>query len=152
MVTYKEVVFSDLSASTYSNDLVGFWLIQDVMSCQLILQILAQSLTLLERGQSVSFSNFPTPFSHGYFFLAALVVLGIHALVLFVRAFTRCQLNCSSSYTSLSWEVWVVMFGFPLVSLIVGFVYNSYDAKFFKRYLQFLRLEFDTRLGMHSPR
>jgi hypothetical protein len=40
----------------------------------------------------------------------------------------------------------------PVLGIAVGFVVNAYDNFCYRRHLQFLRLEFDTRLGMHSPR
>jgi hypothetical protein len=37
------------SASSVASDVKGFWLIQDVMSCQALLGVTAQSFTLLVR-------------------------------------------------------------------------------------------------------
>lgn len=44
------------------------------------------------------------------------------------------------------------MVAFPLFGLIIGTVINALDEKSYRRYIQFLRLEFDTKLGMHSPK
>eukprot|EP01041_Mallomonas_annulata_P015216 gene15216-32237_t len=55
-------------------------------------------------------------------------------------------------YTYLDTSVWVMLVILPLLGLSLGYVCNSIDDKWYKRHLQFLRLEFDTRLGMHSPR
>jgi ABC-type sugar transport system permease subunit len=56
-------------------------------------------------------------------------------------------------YSSLTWEFWIVSFIItPIIGIIVGDLVNQHDFKFYRRHLQFLRLEFDTRLGMHSPR
>lgn len=49
-------------------------------------------------------------------------------------------------------QVWIAIGIFPFIGLIVGFIVNSDDIFSYQRHLQFLRLEFDTRLGMHSPR
>jgi uncharacterized membrane protein len=40
----------------------------------------------------------------------------------------------------------------PILGIILGYICNIIDDKWYRRHLQFLRLEFDTRLGMHSPR
>ena len=55
--------------------------------------------------------------------------------------------------TSLDWPIWVVaIIIMPLLSVVASIELSSDDDKAYRRYLQFLRLEFDTRLGMHSPR
>jgi len=56
------------------------------------------------------------------------------------------------SYSKLPWALWALIVALFLFGLTIGFVMNSLDDKWYKRHLQFLRLEFDTRLGMHSPR
>ena len=55
-------------------------------------------------------------------------------------------------FTHLDWVLWVVMLLLPLVGAVVGLVDAADDGVGYKRLLHFLRLEFDTRLGMHSPR
>jgi hypothetical protein len=55
-------------------------------------------------------------------------------------------------YAEMDNEVWIAMGICPLVGLAVGHAVNSDDNFNYQRHLQFLRLEFDTRLGMHSPR
>jgi hypothetical protein len=156
MVTFKEFIISDsnsgdLKGFSYS-DLVGFWLIQDIMSCQLLLQILFHTFTLLERVQS--YSKFPSFSSHKWYYSFLLFLLCLHTLVLYIRDILRCNNNypCAHSYSDFGWEAWVTLVGLPLVSILIGLILNERDSKFYKRHLQFLRLEFDTRLGMHSPR
>ena len=57
------------------------------------------------------------------------------------------------AYADLNWYVWLTMMVImPLVGIIITITVNQQDDKAYRRYLQFLRLEFDTRLGMHSPR
>ena len=57
------------------------------------------------------------------------------------------------AYADLNWYVWLTMMVvMPLVGIIISITVNQQDDKAYRRYLQFLRLEFDTRLGMHSPR
>ena len=55
-------------------------------------------------------------------------------------------------FTHLDWVLWVVMLLLPLVGAVVGLMDAADDGVGYKRLLHFLRLEFDTRLGMHSPR
>ena len=57
------------------------------------------------------------------------------------------------AYADLNWCVWLtIIVVMPLVGIIITITVNQQDDKAYRRYLQFLRLEFDTRLGMHSPR
>ena len=81
---------------------------------------------------------------------------GIHVLVMALRAWLRSGSGSGSgsgcSYWSLHQWVWVLLALLPLLGAAAGGLLNSADDKFYRRYLQLLRLEFDTRLGMHSPR
>lgn len=40
----------------------------------------------------------------------------------------------------------------PFVVLAIAELLKRNDARVYNRYITLLRLEFDTRLGMHSPR
>ena len=111
--------------------------------------------------------------------LTALLCLGVHVLVMAVRAHNRscgwtmndedsvlygdrypmCRNNDGGShgnykhsYETLSWVVWLFMAVLPLLGVVWGGTLNKVDYKSYRRYMQFLRLEFDTKLGMHSPR
>ncbi len=64
----------------------------------------------------------------------------------------RYQDGAHYTYGDLSWEVWLLMAALPVGGVVWGSILNSADWKVYRRYLQFLRLQFDTRLGMHSPR
>ena len=66
------------------------------------------------------------------------------------RALTR--ENGLALYYNMDMQVWISIGVFPIVGMVVGFIVNSNDIFSYQRHLQFLRLEFDTRLGMHSPR
>lgn len=58
-----------------------------------------------------------------------------------------------AAYSSLHWSCWLSIFIFaPLINIATAEYVNAHDLKLRTRHLQFLRLEFDTRLGMHSPR
>lgn len=50
------------------------------------------------------------------------------------------------------WEPLVVGALCPLVILVIAELLKRDDARAYDRYITLLRLEFDTRLGMHSPR
>jgi hypothetical protein len=55
--------------------------------------------------------------------------------------------------TEVSWLCWAAI-GFVNLLGVVGALrlVNVAELVVYKRFQQFLRLEFDTRLGMHSPR
>lgn len=129
-------------AIAVSSDEKQFWLVQDVISCGVLLSMLAQAATLLERGQRGLKC-------HVFFTAASIIVMLVHGSTLFVRAYLRNGLN---DYMALDWIVWVVMIAMAGVGLVVGIQVNAWDEKLHKRHLQFLRLEFETKLGMHSPR
>jgi hypothetical protein len=88
------------------------------------------------------------------------VVLIIHVGVIIYRASTRVgYVSAWDAYTGVNaligidWPVWVAAaVVMPLIGVLVSIELNNDDDKAYRRYLQFLRLEFDTRLGMHSPR
>lgn len=50
------------------------------------------------------------------------------------------------------WEPLVAGAACPLLVLGIGELLKRNDARVYNRYITLLRLEFDTRLGMHSPR
>lgn len=57
-----------------------------------------------------------------------------------------------AQYHYMRYDVWLAMVVFPLFGLVIGTFVNALDEKGYRRYMQFLRLEFDTKLGMHSPK
>jgi len=149
-----EIVYINLNnKDTQSlNDIYGYWLIQDVISIQLLFQILVQAATLMERGQTIM--RLPTPFSHPQFYFAVILSLFTQFWVMLIRAYGRNEIVGGHSHTfiKLDWIVWVLLFVLPMIGLAIGIHINQTDFKGYKRYLQFLRLNFDTKLGMHSPR
>ena len=120
-------------------------------------------LFLFFRGATLRF--LPTISVHGYFYLAVIFSIMLHTCILLIRAYLRktsyngVNMNGYSNiggvraYGLLGWPVWlcavVVM---PLCGVVLSVIVNKYDGTAHARYLQYLRLEFDTRLGMHSPR
>ena len=115
------------------------------------------------RGASLRF--LPTVAVHGYFYCAAVFSILFHCCVLLIRAKLR-STDEGTSYTNnlsniggiqayglIGWPVWVAsIFLLPLGGIFSSVIVNRYDGTAHRRYLQYLRLEFDTRLGMHSPR
>ena len=49
-------------------------------------------------------------------------------------------------------ELWLLIFVWPMVNLAIGEKVKAADAATHERYLNYLQLEFSTRLGMYSPR
>lgn len=129
------------------NGISKFWLIQDLMSCEMLLSLIAQSVTLLERGQSLD--KFPTPTSHIYYYLVIVLLIGIHIVVVVIRGYLRDNL---SSFMHLGWLLWVMLVTLPVLQIAIGMLVNRHDNYYYARHLQYLKLEYDTRLGMHSPR
>ena len=112
-----------------------------------------QPLSPLHRGQKlVDLEEWrltcPSLMYYPAYYAAAGVCLLIHLGVMAVRA----TLRDGGSYSELHWQVWLVLLLPPLLLGALGSSLNLRDDKFYRRHLQFLRLEFDTRLGMHSPR
>ena len=142
--------------SSVDADLRALWLVQDLMSAQALLSIIAQALTLLVRGQT-DLVQFPWPWRQpeAFFYVSSAVLLVLHGGVLAIREeYRRLHFSADSShsYANLDWFVWFALFILPSVGVVVGILVNTDDQYHYKRYHQFLRLEFDTRLGMHSPR
>ena len=55
-------------------------------------------------------------------------------------------------YREMTFDVWLAVIIFPVVGVFIATGVNVFDVKSYRRYIQFLRLEFDTKLGMHSPK
>eukprot|EP01039_Chlorochromonas_danica_P003638 gene3638-3983_t len=159
---------SDSSSQIFS-DSANFCLLQDMMAHAMLLCLLAQSLTLLVRGQR-PVRDFPWPRYYKEYYFSLVLVLLLHVLITSLRAALRTcifhsssahwlsGLDCSSgsqgnaSYKNIHGLVWATLFIMVAMNLVGGLMVNHYDGHFYRRHLQFLRLEFDTRLGMHSPR
>ena len=117
---------------------------------------------LLDRGASLRF--LPTIAVHGYFYSAAAFSIILHTCILLIRAILRetvdngymtrnSSIGGVRAYGLLGWYVWVAsVVVLPAVGVVISVAVNKYDGTAHRRYLQYLRLEFDTRLGMHSPR
>jgi hypothetical protein len=138
---------SSINEETRSQqNIYGYWLVQDLMATQLMLQVICQAASLMERGQR----RLPDFVEHSQFFIATAVIFLTHLWIMAIRVMMRSASD--HNYKNLNWLVWLVMILMPILGLAVGFLVNGLDDKWYRRYLQFLRLEFDTKLGMHSPR
>lgn len=59
----------------------------------------------------------------------------------------------NAKFSNLHFSCWLALFVFcPFLNILIGAAINGHDVQLRDRHLQFLRLEFDTKLGMHSPR
>jgi hypothetical protein len=116
---------------------------------------------------------------NSYYGFTVLLCVCVHVLVMSIRAYHRScgwtegmageqsaayekaypmcaegahRSGAEHTYESLSWIVWFLLAALPLLGVVWGVWLNGVDFKSYRRYMQFLRLEFDTKLGMHSPR
>lgn len=145
--------------STAGADTQALRLVQDLMCSQALLSLVSQSSTLLVRGQS-ALSHFPWPWRlpEGLYYAVALLLLAVQAGIMALREQVQGGRGASTdsaaphTYAQLDWPVWLLMVGLPLLGVALGVLINRDDDHHYRRYLQFLRLEFETRLGMHSPR
>lgn len=159
MTSYNNVLSLTSGNSKIQPFVRQFWLLQDVMASELLLSMIAQLLTMQSRGQS--WKTFPHPLSHPWFYLAILVSFSLQLVILYIRAHDRVHFlslqddgtdSSIYTYTALDYRVWVSLFVLPVGGLIIGMMINSHDAKFYQRYMQFLRFDFETKLGQYSPR
>jgi magnesium-transporting ATPase (P-type) len=138
-----------LSVNVDSTELRAFRLVQDVMSLQALGSFVAHALTLQERGQIWGRIGLPHPKKAVAMYSIMAGVLVLHIGVLALRAYLRDGL---SDYANLHLAVWLaVAVGF-LATFCVGLTLNAHDEKRHRQEMQFRRLDFDTKLGMHSPR
>jgi len=128
--------------------LASHWHIQDLISFELLLSLILQACSLLRRGQTIT--EFPHFLSHPVFCTVSLLVVALHIGICAIRALNR--QDGFYRYLRMSWIVYLVLFLAPIIGGALSFFLNEQDVTFYRRHLNFLRLEFDTRLGMHSPR
>jgi hypothetical protein len=119
---------------------------EDLTLCVLVLILAVQSAGLMYRTQPVWQEN---PLRNTAWLAAAGALLGAQALYLVFKAAARGTLG---SLLWVSWDTWVVAGLSPFLVLGVGEYVKLKDQRIFNRYQTLLRLEFNTRLGTHSPR
>ena len=126
-----------------------FSLVQDMMSLQLLLSLIIHAVTLLERGQTWTRPSIPSIWKHPTLYICISLALAVHIGVMVLRAFSR---DGFADYANLDYIVWLVLAVGTVCTFFVAFAVNAHDDKRHRRYIEFLRLDFDTKLGMHSPR
>ena len=57
-----------------------------------------------------------------------------------------------SVMSALELPVWLSLVLLPLIGVLIGVLVNIDDYAYYQQALTFQRLDFDTKLGMHSPR
>ncbi|DAZ96126.1 TPA: hypothetical protein N0F65_008705 [Lagenidium giganteum] len=55
-------------------------------------------------------------------------------------------------YDIVPWYFWVGVFVWPIIVVVVDEMVKAHDRRHLTRYYKFLRMQFDTRLGMWSPK
>jgi hypothetical protein len=119
---------------------------RDLMLAELVLCLAFQSAGLMYRTQP---PHLETPFRNGAWVIAVLVLLSLQAVHLVFRALYR---GTFVDLRGVQWDVWAVVALAPWVVLGIGEAVKKQDQRILDRFHRFLRLEFDTRLGTHSPR
>ncbi len=138
-----------LNVNVDSGELRAFRVVQDVMSLQALVSFVAHALTLQERGQIWGRIGLPPPRKAVAMYSLMTGVLVLHIGVLALRAYQRDGL---SDYANLHLAVWLAIAVGFVATFLVGLIVNAHDEKRHRQEMQFRRLDFDTKLGMHSPR
>ena len=137
---------ADTRSCSYSNG--GIEHVQDVVSFAILLNLILQASSMLYRGQKMV--DLPSPRSCPVFYLMSVLILLVHVVAMFIRASLRD--TGVERYSNMPMIVYMLLLVLPLLCAFLVYPLNEYDDNHYRRYLNFLRLEFDTRLGMHSPR
>ena len=172
MITYNNNLYNTSPTTTTTtnttannnNILRKFWLTQDMMSCMLLLSIISQFSTLQKRAQ-ISVYDLPTPYTHPWLYIAILIIFIIHIIILIIRQILRANMynnysnttnntmyNNSYYYKDVDYRVWIALCLLPVCGVAIGLWTNYYDNIQYKRYMQYLRFDFETKLGQYSPR
>jgi hypothetical protein len=106
----------------------------------LALSICVQSSSFLYRTHSVLMHS---PLKNLAWVCGVLVTMSVQSLIFILSI---------DYFTWIPWQMWLAIFLWPVVLLVLTENINAYDAQTYDRYMKFLQLEFDTRLGMYSPR
>jgi hypothetical protein len=118
-----------------------------IMMLFLLLNVLVQSSSFLFRTKSILVLS---PIKNNkYWFIGCLLAFIFHVLYSLVYLYL---IIGKLDFKYLTWELFLCMVIFPFVGLFLYEEIKAYDAKSYDRFMRFLQLEFDTRLGMYSPR
>ena len=122
------------------------------MSTSLLLSLIAQALTLLHRNQKAS-EVVSDVLAAPAFILACVFAVVIHTGYVSMKYDAASHRALKAALVGPGgWLTVVALLIMPVLGALVGFATNHHDEASYRRYCQFLRLEFDTKLGMHSPR
>ena len=119
---------------------------RDLTVTALVLFLTIQSAGFMYRTQSLK-QELPT--RNLLWIASCVLLLVLQALYLVFRGLSRESLHMLAH---VEWDTWVVITVMPWLGLLLGEYVKRQDKRIYDRFVQFLRLEFNTRLGTHSPR
>ena len=119
-----------------------------IMSVHMLIMLCAEASTLLHRGMSMK--DLPSWTSHPVFYIAIIVCLIIHMTILIYLYPLQIWVLCSD-WSKLS-TIIICSLLLCALDIALGVIINGHDFPIYQRHQRFLRLDFDTRLGMHSPK
>jgi len=119
---------------------------RDLTVSALVLCLTIQSAGFMYRTQSLQ-QEVPT--RNVLWVTSCLLLLLVQIFYLVFRGLSRGSLDMLQS---VEWDTWLVITVMPWINLLVGEYVKRQDKRIFDRFVLFLRLEFNTRLGTHSPR
>ncbi|TMW61091.1 hypothetical protein Poli38472_014552 [Pythium oligandrum] len=125
---------------------------EGAMSLMIGLALISASTSYLYRFESVFFAS---PLRNRMWMGVAATLLLIQIAVSTLRAglVGADGLSLGTFVTQVvPWHGWVVVCSWPSVSLLLDELVKKSDRHYLKRYYKFLRMQFDTRLGMWSPK
>ncbi|CAM9190666.1 unnamed protein product [Phaeothamnion confervicola] len=118
----------------------------DLMLCELVLCLAAQSAGFMHRTAPLRKER---PYHNRAWAAIVAAALLLQAGFVVVAAAARGSL---SMLGAVPWPVLLAGALWPAVAVAVGEAVKRHDARLHGRYVTLLRLEFETRLGMYSPR
>lgn len=115
--------------------------------------VLASSCGYLHRSESI-FSR-ASPFRNIIWMFVCAILLVIQVLISALKA----GLFSDDQYSlwpyvkeAVPWYFWLLFLIWPLCVIVIDEIVKSHDRHHLTRYFKFLRMQFDTRLGMWSPK
>ncbi|EWM29284.1 hypothetical protein Naga_100029g7 [Nannochloropsis gaditana] len=119
----------------------------DLLLLALACSLFAQSSTFLHGTASLREES---PLRNIAWIIGGTCLVAGQACHFIVRGLTLVK---GKGLSAIGWDVWVVALIFaPLASLTLSEIIKKADAKILIKHARFRRLEFATRLGMHSPK
>lgn len=119
---------------------------EGLMAFLFVLSSCVQSSSFLYRTQSLAVLS---PLKNRVWATGAVIAVLLQALYSLGRAHV---LSGKAGLAWVPWHLWLLIFFWPAVALVIDEKVKAMDAQLHGRYMKFLQLEFDTRLGQYSPR